>query len=104
MVVLRKNTKERDCPMIASRGREINQVAPSISKDDAPTKRRFYALRTGGERPRDGDYDEGKSLPFFLVILVPSKWGSMISRCNRIVIEICCMCMMCRSFVEIELH
>ena len=30
--------------MIASRGREAKQVAPSVAKDDASTKRRFYAL------------------------------------------------------------
>ena len=45
MVVLRKDTKERDCPMIASRGKEVNQVVSSISNDNAPTKRRLYALR-----------------------------------------------------------
>ena len=33
--------KVRDCPMIASRGREAKQVAPSVAKDDASTKRRF---------------------------------------------------------------
>ena len=104
MVVLRKDTKERDCPMIASRGKEVNQVVSSISNDNAPTKRRLYALRTRGKKPGDGDDDKGKSLRFFLVILVPSKWGNMISRSNKIVIEICCMCMMYMSFVEIELH
>ena len=40
--------KVRDCPMIASRGREGKQVAPSVPKDDASTKRRFYALWTRG--------------------------------------------------------
>ena len=32
--------------MIASRGKEGKQVAPSVPKDDAPTKRHFYALRS----------------------------------------------------------
>ena len=38
--------KVRDCPMIASRGREGKQVAHNVPKDDAPTKRRFYALQS----------------------------------------------------------
>ena len=62
----------RDYPMIASRGREDKQVSPSVPKDDAPTKRRFYALRTRGEKPdENGGDDEGNSLHFFLEILVP---------------------------------
>ncbi|XP_069143313.1 uncharacterized protein [Solanum lycopersicum] len=52
--------KGRDCPMIASRGREGKQVAPSVPKDDAPTKRRFYALRAIGEKPDESDDDVGK--------------------------------------------
>ena len=90
--------------MNTSREREGKKVAHNVPKDDAPTKRRLYALRTRGKKPGDGDDDKGKSLRFFLVILVPSKWGNMISRSNKIVIEICCMCMMYMSFVEIELH
>ena len=46
--------------MIASRGREGKQVAPSIPKDDAPTKRRFYALRSRGEKPDESDVDTSK--------------------------------------------
>ena len=42
--------KVRDCPMIASRGREGKQVAPSVPKDDASTKRRSYALRSRVEK------------------------------------------------------
>ena len=54
----------RACPNIASREREGKQVAPSVSKDDAPSKRRFYALQTRGEKPDGGDNDEGNSLHF----------------------------------------
>ena len=50
----------KDCPMIASRGREGNQVDPSVSKDDAPTKRRSYALRSRGEKPNESYDDVGK--------------------------------------------
>ena len=42
--------KVRYCPMIASRGREGKQVAPSVPKDDALTKRRSYALRSRVEK------------------------------------------------------
>ena len=55
----------RDCPTIASRGREGKQVASSVPKDDAPTKRSFYTLRTRGSKPHyNDDDDEGKSLHF----------------------------------------
>ena len=54
-----------DCPIIADRGRESKKVTPSAPKDDAPTKRHFYALQTGGEKSGNGDDDEGKSLFFF---------------------------------------
>ena len=55
--------KVKDCPNISSRGKEGKKVAPSVTKDDAPTKRHFYALRTRGEKPEnDDDDDEGKSL------------------------------------------
>ena len=37
--------KVRDCPMITSRGTEGKKGTPSAPKDDAPTKRRLYALR-----------------------------------------------------------
>ena len=46
--------------MIASRGREVKQVAPCITKDDAPTKRRFYALLSRGEKSYESDDDVGK--------------------------------------------
>ena len=39
--------------MIASRGREGKQVAPSVTKDDASTKRRFYALHSRVEKADD---------------------------------------------------
>ena len=39
----KEGNKVGDCPMIASTGREGKQVAPSVPKDDAPTKRHFYA-------------------------------------------------------------
>ena len=54
----------RACPNIASREREGKQVAPSVSKDDAPSKRRFYALQTRGSKldENDDDDDEGKFL------------------------------------------
>ena len=42
---VKEGNKVRDCPMIASIGREGMQVAPSAPKDDAPTKRHFYARR-----------------------------------------------------------
>ena len=54
--------KMRDCPMINSRGREGKQVAPSVPKDDALTKRRFYALRSRVEKldEKESDDDVGK--------------------------------------------
>ena len=55
--------------MIASRGREGKQVTRSVPTDDAPTKRRFYALRTRGSKSDENDDDnEGKSLLLFLEI------------------------------------
>ena len=56
--------KVRNCPTIACRGREGKKVAPCFPKDDAPTKRHFYVLQNRGEKPKDGDDDEGKSLHF----------------------------------------
>ena len=41
--------KVRDCPMIASRGREGKQVAPSVLNDDALTKRHLYTLHSRGK-------------------------------------------------------
>ena len=48
--------------MIDSRGREGKQVAPSGPKDDASTKRRFYALHSRVEKPdeKESDDDFGK--------------------------------------------
>ena len=48
--------------MIAFRGKEVKQVAPSVSKDDASTKKRFYALRSRVEKPyeKESDDDVGK--------------------------------------------
>ena len=45
----------RDCPTIASRGRDGKQVYPNVPNDDAPNKRCFYALRTKGSK---SDEDE----------------------------------------------
>ena len=53
-----------DFPTIASRGKKGKQV-PRAPKNNAPTKRHFYALQTGGEKSGNGDDDEGKSLFFF---------------------------------------
>ena len=52
----------RDCTIIASRGREGKKVAPSVPKDDASTKRRFYAIRSKVEKPdeKESDNDVGK--------------------------------------------
>ena len=48
--------------MIASRRRDGKQVAPRVSKDDASTKRRFYALRSRVEKldEKESDDDVGK--------------------------------------------
>ena len=37
--------------MISFRGREGKKVSPSVPKDDASTKRCFYALRYRVEKP-----------------------------------------------------
>ena len=57
--------KMRDCPMIASRGREGMQVAPSVPKDDASTKRCFHALRSRVEKLSESYDDVGKFSLFF---------------------------------------
>ena len=44
--------------MIASRGKEGKQVAPSDSKNDASTKRRFYALRSRVEKSDEKESDD----------------------------------------------
>ena len=55
----------RDYPNIASRGKEGKHVAPTVPKDYAPTKRRFYALRARASKPDENDDDdEGKSFLF----------------------------------------
>ena len=52
--------------MIAFRGKEVKQVAPSVSKDDAPTNRRFFALQTRGSKPgENSDDDEDNSSIYF---------------------------------------
>ena len=58
--------KVRDCPTISSRWREGTQDAPNNPKCDATNKRRSYALRTGGAKPDEDDYD-GNSFYFSLV-------------------------------------
>ena len=44
--------------MITYRGIEGKQVAPSVPKDDASTKRHFYALRSRVEKPDEKDSDD----------------------------------------------
>ena len=58
----KEGNKVRDCPNIASRGKEGKKVAPSVPKDDASTKRRFNALRSRVEKPdlMDSEDDVGK--------------------------------------------
>ena len=55
--------------MIDFRGKEGKQLVLTILKDDASTKMFFYALRTRGDKPGDGNGDdddyEGKSLYFY---------------------------------------
>ena len=46
--------------MISSRGRKGKQVASSFLKDDAPTKRCFFALRSRGEKSEESDDDGGE--------------------------------------------
>ena len=48
--------------MIASRGRDGKQVALNVPKDDASTKRHFYALRSRLEKTdeKESDDDVGK--------------------------------------------
>ena len=52
----------RVCPT-----RNCKQVGPNAPKGDAPKKNRFYALRTKGAKPDEGD-DDGKFLYFFRVM------------------------------------
>ena len=44
--------------MISSRGREGKQVAPSVPKDDASTKRRLYAPCSRVEKPDEKKRDD----------------------------------------------
>ena len=55
----------RDFPTTAYRGREGNQVPPSVVGNDAPKKNHFYAFRAGGSKP-DDDEDVGKFMYFSL--------------------------------------
>ena len=48
----------RDCPTIAARGREGKKVASSVPKDDAPIKRRFYALRSRGSKQDENESND----------------------------------------------
>ena len=64
----KEGNKVRDCPNIASRGKEGKQVAPSVPNDDTPTKRHFYTLWTRGEKSNGDDDEEGKSYFSILVI------------------------------------
>ncbi|TMW95792.1 hypothetical protein EJD97_008332 [Solanum chilense] len=50
--------KVRYFPMICSRCREVKQIAPSVPKDDALTKRRFYALRSRVDKPDEKESDD----------------------------------------------
>ena len=51
----------RYCHHIASKGKEGKQVTPSVPKEDAPTRRRSYALRSRGLKPDESDDDVDKS-------------------------------------------
>ncbi|TMX03197.1 hypothetical protein EJD97_017732 [Solanum chilense] len=55
----KEGNKVRDCPMIASTGREDKQVAPTVPKDVAPTKRCFYALQSRGDKSDESDDNVG---------------------------------------------
>ena len=44
----------RDCPMVASRGREGKKVSPSVPKDDAPIKKGISMHSSLEERSRMG--------------------------------------------------
>lgn len=46
--------KVRDFPRIALK-KEGKKIEPSCQKEDAPTMRRFYALRTRGKNPCESD-------------------------------------------------
>ena len=62
----KEGNKVRDCPMIAYTGRQGKKVAPSVPKDDALTKRRFYALRSRVEKPHLTESDDDvRTFSFF---------------------------------------
>ena len=45
--------------------KRVSKLVLAFQKDDAPTKRHFFELRTRGEKPYENDdHDEGKSLYF----------------------------------------
>ena len=46
--------------MIASRGKEGKQVAPSVLKENALINRHFYALPSRVEKPKESDANVGK--------------------------------------------
>ena len=66
--------------MIAFREREGKEVAPSVSKDDASTKRCFYALHSRVEKldEKEGNEDVAKFFLFCCDMISFSKWGSIV--------------------------
>ena len=76
----KEGQKVRDCPMIASRGREGSQVSPSVPKENASINSCFYALQSIREKPDESDDNFGKFCFLCVVIWVPSKWGSMVCK------------------------
>ncbi|TMW83687.1 hypothetical protein EJD97_000967 [Solanum chilense] len=53
------SNKARDCPTIATRGREGKQVAANVPREDViKAKTHFYALRERGSKPYEDDYDD----------------------------------------------
>ena len=89
----------RDCPT-----RDGNQVHPNVLKDGAPKKRRFYALRTRGANPDEGDDDDGKFLYFSILCYEFLLIGRLWLVDGLEIIETCCMCIVFRSLVGIEFH
>ena len=84
MVVLRKD-KRRYIFLTLLPQKKGRQVAQSVPKDDAPTKWRFYALQTKGEKSDDGDDDEGNSLHISISNVGSFNVGSVVSRWDRMI-------------------
>lgn len=57
--------KVKECPNFDFRGKQGNKVDPSVPKEDPPTRGRFYALLTRGEKPYESDDDVRNSLSYF---------------------------------------